>query len=148
MRSGHERSMKRAAFAAAGILCTGVGIAGVFLPVLPTTGPLLIAAWCFSRSSRRLHVWLVHHRVLGRYIGPFLTHRAVSLKGKIFSIGSMWLMIGLSGAFLVHSTIVRIVLVAAGAAGTVWILSYRTLKPHEAAEPHDTSEPEPNRLDA
>lgn len=140
--------MKRAAFAAAGILCTGIGIAGVFLPVLPTTGPLLIAAWCFSRSSRRLHAWLVNHRVLGRYIGPFLTHRAVPVKGKIYSIGSMWLMIGLSGAFLVHSTVARVVLAAAGAAGTVWILSYRTLKPHEAAAPHDSPESEADRLEA
>jgi uncharacterized membrane protein YbaN (DUF454 family) len=131
--SGTGGSMKRAAFTAAGILCTGVGIAGVFLPVLPTTGPILIAAWCFSRSSGRLHGWLVRHRVLGRYIGPFLTHRAISVKGKLYSIGSMWLMIVLSGAFLVHSTVVRIVLAAAGAAGTAWILSYRTLKPREPA---------------
>lgn len=121
---------------AAGFLCTGVGIAGIFLPVVPTTGPLLVAAWLFARSSKRFYTWLVEHRLFGRYIRTFIKYKAITLKGKILSIAVMCCMIAVSGIFFVESTAVRVILGACAVGGTVWILRYPTLKRSdiEAAE--------------
>ena len=53
---------------ALGVLSTVLGAVGVVLPVLPTTPFLLLAVFCFARSSQRLHHYLLNHRVLGTYI--------------------------------------------------------------------------------
>ena len=104
--------------------------------MVPTTGPLLIAAWLFARSSKRFYTWLVEHRLFGRYIRSFIKYKAITLKGKLLSLIAMWGMIALSGIFFVDSTAVRIILGGAALAGAVLILRYPTLKREdvEAAE--------------
>ena len=54
--------------AALGCLCVILGVVGIFLPLLPTTPFLLLAAWLFSRSSTRFHNWLINHPKLGSFI--------------------------------------------------------------------------------
>ena len=51
-----------------GTLSLVLGIVGVFVPLLPTTPFLLLAAACYARGSERLYRWLVGHRYLGQYI--------------------------------------------------------------------------------
>ncbi|TCM76395.1 YbaN family protein [Rhodovulum steppense] len=72
-----------------GLLSLGLGILGMFLPLLPTTGFLLIAAFCFARSSPALHDWLVNHRHLGGPITSWREHRAISTRSKRLAIASM-----------------------------------------------------------
>lgn len=61
-----------------GFIMVGLGIAGIPLPLLPTTPFLLLAAYCFARSSPRWHHWLVTHRVLGVYIAAFRERRGLT----------------------------------------------------------------------
>lgn len=68
-----------------GWLCLALGAAGVVLPVLPTTPFVLLAAWCFSKSSRRLHSWLLAHRTFGPYIVAWEQHRVIPLRAKILA---------------------------------------------------------------
>lgn len=133
--------MKKTVLLTAGFLCTGIGVAGIFLPVVPTTAPLLLAAWFFARSSKRFYTWLVEHRVFGRYIRTYIKYKAITVKAKIFSVAAMCCMIAVSGIFFVDSTAVRIILGACAVGGTVWILRYPTLKraDMDAAE-HETNE--------
>ncbi len=66
-----------------GCSSVALGIAGVILPLVPTTPFLLLAAYAFSKSSARLHQWLVHHPQLGPPIMQWRQHRAVSKKTKL-----------------------------------------------------------------
>ena len=65
----------RVIWAALGILCVGIGLLGVVLPLLPTVPFMLLAAFFFARSSERLHVWLITHPTFG---GPFKTGRKMA----------------------------------------------------------------------
>lgn len=66
-----------------GLLATALGITGVVLPLLPTVPFLLLAAFCFARSSERLHSWLISHPKLGPPIENWNAHGAISKRAKI-----------------------------------------------------------------
>lgn len=71
----------------------GLALAGIFLPLLPTTPFLLTAAWAFYRSSPALYRRLMEHPRLGPYIRNFREHRAIPLHVKVWSVGLIWLTI-------------------------------------------------------
>jgi uncharacterized membrane protein YbaN (DUF454 family) len=89
-----------------GFLSTACAIAGVLLPLVPTTPFLLLAAFAFARSSPRLHGWLVKHPHLGPPITDWYAHGAISRRAKIAAVVAMMATlslsaaIGLSGIFL------------------------------------------------
>lgn len=70
----------------AGLLATAVGIVGIFLPLLPTTPFLLIAVWCFSRSSPRLERWLLTHPTLGPPLVNWRREGAISARAKTIAV--------------------------------------------------------------
>lgn len=82
----------------AGVVCLLVGVVGIFLPVLPTTPLVLLAAFCFSRGSKRLEAWMLDHRHFGPMVRDWRRNRAVPLRAKQFatvmmtisSVGSWW----------------------------------------------------------
>ncbi|CAK7260075.1 YbaN family protein [Shinella yambaruensis] len=76
----------RSIYMAAGLLMTAIGIVGVFLPLLPTTPFLLVAAWCFSRSSPRLERWLLNHGTLGPPLTNWRREGAISARAKTIAI--------------------------------------------------------------
>lgn len=79
---------------AAGTLALALGIIGIFVPLLPTTPFLLLAAALYVRTSPRLYDWLLHQKHLGPYIRNFREYRAIPLRAKIVSVGLVWLTIG------------------------------------------------------
>lgn len=66
----------------AGLIALALGILGIFLPLLPTTPFVLLAAFCFSKGSQRLHDWLLSHPRLGPPIAEWRDHGAISRKAK------------------------------------------------------------------
>ena len=79
----------------AGGLALAAGIVGIFLPLLPTTPLVLLAAFCFSRGSARCERWLLEHRVFGPMVRDWRAHRAIPLRAKqlaftMMAIGSVW----------------------------------------------------------
>lgn len=81
-----------------GMLATGLGVAGIFLPLLPTTPFLLLAAWIFARSSPRFHEWLLNHRILGRYIDDYTRQKGMRAKTKGAVLVLLWVTIGITMA--------------------------------------------------
>jgi uncharacterized membrane protein YbaN (DUF454 family) len=122
-------------FLFSGILSLILGIIGIFLPVLPTTPFLLLSAFLFARSSKRLYDWLLNHKVLGEYIKGFLQEKAIPLHIKIYSISVLWLTIICSIVFAMSGKLYLQILLAAIAIGvTIHILSYKTKKKHPKDE--------------
>lgn len=79
----------RILFLTLGLLLTGLGILGAFVPLMPTTIFLILAVACFARSSRRLELWLLGHARLGPPIRRWRDHGAISPLAKTLAVGSM-----------------------------------------------------------
>ena len=75
-------SLRRPLYLALGWLCVGLGVLGAFLPLLPTTVFLLIAAWAFARSSPRWHRWLREHTRFGEVVRAWEEHHAMPRRAK------------------------------------------------------------------
>ncbi|WP_336819174.1 DUF454 family protein [Cedecea sp. MMO-103] len=74
--------MKRLILLIIGWLAVVLATLGVILPLLPTTPFLLLAAWCFARSSPRFHHWLLYRSWFGSYLRHWQTHRAMPRGAK------------------------------------------------------------------
>ena len=111
-----------------GSFFAGLGILGIFLPLLPTTPFLLLAAACYIRSSERLYNWLMNNKWIGRYIKNYLEGKGVPLKSKVLSISALWITIGYSVFFVVNIFPVRVILILIAIGVTMHLLSIRTLK--------------------
>jgi len=110
-----------------GTFCLGLGIAGIFLPILPTTPFLLVAAACYAKGSRKFYVWLMGNRLLGGYIKNYREKRGMEAKAKVIILLLLWATI-LSSAFLaVGNWWVRAILLAVAVAVTVHLLMLKTL---------------------
>jgi len=79
-----------------GLTSLALGIAGVVLPLLPTTPFVLLSAYCFARSSPRLHDWLLGHRIFGPLISNWEQHRAIAPRAKLLAVLSMAVVFGIS----------------------------------------------------
>ncbi len=113
--------------AALGLLSLGLGILGIFLPVLPTTPLLLLAAALFLRSSPQLYDWLLNHPKLGPYIRNFMIHKSIPLKVKAISVSMVWITLLFCSVFVAEHWLFRLFFIALAAAITAHILSYKTL---------------------
>ena len=87
---------KRTFWLVFGAIALGLGVLGIFLPLLPTTPFVLLAAFAFARSSDRLHQWLLEHEIFGALIADWQKYGAISKGAKISSIASMIAVIGIS----------------------------------------------------
>ncbi|MBE6303112.1 MAG: DUF454 domain-containing protein [Bacteroidales bacterium] len=105
-----------------------LGVVGVFLPLLPTTPFLLLAAALYFRSSPRLYDWLLSHPYLGEYIRNFRENRAIPLRVKIISVTFLWVTLLYCTFFVAYNIYMRLFFVALAVGVTVHILRYKTLK--------------------
>lgn len=104
--------MTRILWLAAGFLFVGLAIIGTALPVMPTVPFLLLAAFCFSRSSKHLHDWLMSHPTFGGPLRDWNDRGAISRRVKVISTVAMAggfgvaMLIGLPQAALIAQAVV------------------------------------------
>lgn len=123
-----RRAFKKYALISAGLASTALGVAGIFIPLLPTTPFLLLAAACFLRSSDSLYEKLTTHRILGEYIRNYSEKRAVALKTKVTAIILLWLSIGYSVIYIINVIYLKLILIVIAACVTAHLVSLNTIK--------------------
>jgi uncharacterized membrane protein YbaN (DUF454 family) len=121
-------TVKRKLLIGAGTLSTGLGIIGIFVPILPTTPFLLLAAACYMRSSERFYQWLIGNRIFGAYVKNYIEGRGMPARIKVLTILLLWLTIGLTVTFGVQNTIVRVVLICVAIGVTTHIILIKKRK--------------------
>jgi uncharacterized protein len=78
--------VRRGLYAAGGLACVGLAYLGVLLPGLPTTPWVLLASYCFGKSSPRLHRWLKRSPVFGRLLHDWEHHRGIRRPVKVLAV--------------------------------------------------------------
>lgn len=91
-----------------GFFFVGLGVIGIFLPLIPTTGPLLLAAACFARSSDKWHRWLLSNPLFGPIINNWNEKKCITIRTKIVAVSSILLFGGYSTIFAVTNLYIRV----------------------------------------
>lgn len=118
----------RVALLAAGHTCVALGVIGAFLPLMPTTIFLILAASCYARASTRFYNRLLAHRVAGPVIRDWRLHRAMSLRAKAWAITAIAVAFGWT-FFVVRDGWVRAVHITTALVLIGVILRIRTRRP-------------------
>ena len=121
-------SLKKFLLVTLGTLSLIVGIIGIFIPILPTTPFLLLAAACYIRGSEKLYNRLIKNRWLGEYIKNYQDGKGVPLKIKIITIILLWSTIIISTILFVSNLIIQIILIIIAIGVTIHIFKIKTLK--------------------
>jgi len=98
-------------YAALGFLFFGLGAAGAFLPVLPTTPFLLLASFFFLRSSDRVNEWFRSTKLFKKYLANYMDHRAMTLRGKLCAFAPGFIVMTIV-AIVFDNWIVRALMIA------------------------------------
>ncbi len=112
----------------AGTIFLGLGVIGIFLPILPTTPFLLLAAACYARSSQRFYNWLINNKWFGNYIKNYHEGRGIPLKFKIFTIFLLWITILFSIYYVIDNFWFEVILFIIAIGVTIHIITLKTLK--------------------
>ena len=97
-----------------------IGAIGVVVPGLPTTGFLVFAAWCFSKSSPRFEKWLLELPVFGPFITDYRAGKGMPKRAKISALIMITVACTIS-AFIVDINLVRACIIGAGLIGLYWV---------------------------
>ena len=81
--------MKRLVLIILGWICVGLGFVGIFVPGIPTTIFLIIALWAFTKTSKKLRNWLLHHKRFGPILSNWQKHKVVPRRAKILMVTFM-----------------------------------------------------------
>ena len=118
----------RGALISVGIISVALGTIGIFVPLLPTTPFLLLAAACFIYSSQTMYKWLLTNRLFGRYLKDYIESKGIPLRIKIWTLLFLWGTIITSMIFFTDSILVRILLLFIASAVTVHLFWIKTKK--------------------
>jgi uncharacterized membrane protein YbaN (DUF454 family) len=117
--------VKKGFYVILGTLALALGFIGLFLPVIPTTPLVLVAAACYMRGSKRLHGWLLESKWFGETIRTYQSGQGLRKATKVRAIGLMWIVITISAVFYVESLPVRVVMFGTAIWATNYLYLYR-----------------------
>lgn len=116
----------RLAAVVAGLAALGLGFAGFFLPGLPGTPFLLVAAWLFSLSNERLYRWMLSNRWFGQTLADYRAGLGIPRRIKVTAVSMVAVVVALSVSIGLDVLWLRVVVGALGAVGIVFILTRPT----------------------
>jgi uncharacterized membrane protein YbaN (DUF454 family) len=124
--------IRKAVLIFAGTVCVALGVLGMFLPLLPTTVFLLMAAYCYSRSSERFHDWLLNNRLCGSYIRNYKSGQGISMRQKVTTLSILWVSISVSIWLLGGKFWVTLLLLAIAIGVTLHLVLLKTYRAETA----------------
>lgn len=126
--------LRRGVYFTVGAASVVMGVIGILVPLWPTTCFLLLAGWCFARSSPRAERWLHENRVFGRYLRDYRVHGVISPRVRTTTVLSMWAFLALSAYLLLEHLWAVALLVLIGAAVTAHLFTLPAAARTSAAE--------------
>ncbi|MEO8538405.1 MAG: YbaN family protein [bacterium] len=121
----------RWAYLSVGTLLVGVGILGIFLPLLPSTVFFLMALGCYGKSSPSAYRWMTTNRLFGRQLRNYREEKGATISTKVVSLASLWIGIGASEYFI-DNLWVRLLLVAIALGVSAHLLLLKTVRTNAA----------------
>jgi uncharacterized membrane protein YbaN (DUF454 family) len=113
----------RLVYLVSGLSFVAIGGIGVFVPGLPTTVFFIMAAWCFSKSSRRLELWVLNLPGIGPMVSDYRSGLGMPRRAKVAAISCIVIAVGLSAGLAISNLWVRLIVVAVGLIG-VWYVGW------------------------
>ena len=121
-----KRHIKNLCLICIGWLSLMTGVIGIFLPLLPTTVFILIAAFCFANSSKKFHGWHINHSYLGPIISSWEQNRGISSETRKQALFSLWFGLGLSMCLL-WDWRVAVILIVVGIGVSAYLIKLPTV---------------------
>lgn len=124
-----ENRWLRGVYLAVGFLSLALGIVGTVLPGIPTTMPIILAAFFFSKSSQRFDDWMLNHKVFGPLVRDWRAGIGFSARAKVIAIAAIAVTFTITTVWVVDHTAVRIalILLAMGiSAYIIWLPTKQT----------------------
>jgi uncharacterized membrane protein YbaN (DUF454 family) len=112
-----------------GFLLVGIGFVGIFVPLLPTTIFLILASFCFVRSSPKANEWLKNHKLLGVYVDNYQNKTGLSKSAKIINIFVLWVSISFSALLFTDEIYIKIILFLIAVGVSIHLLMVKTKLP-------------------
>lgn len=128
----------RGVYLTLGIISLGVAFVGAFLPLIPTTGPVILAAFFFARSSDRFDDWLETNTLFGGIVRDWRAGAGFSIRGKTIAVIAIIATFSVTILFAIESTVLRLLLVLLAASIATYIVT-RPTKRDPAGAPAGTS---------
>ena len=114
--AGPQKGISRFIFIGIGLLAFTLGTIGWVMPFVPTTPLYLLTAFCFGKSSRRLHMWFLSTRLYKRHLESYVQRRTMTVSTKVSAIVSITVFMGVSFFLMSAVPVGRVVL------AVVWVL--------------------------
>ena len=122
------KKVSRILFSGVGLLFIGLGVVGAFLPLMPSTVFLIIAAWCFARGNPRLYRQLRRHRAFAP-VRDWQKGRGLSAGAKVAALSSITLTFSLTIIFVIEQPLFRVLLAGFALGLSVYLLRQPSSKP-------------------
>jgi uncharacterized protein len=122
----------RALLMTGGTISVVLGVAGIILPLVPTTPFLLLAAFCYARSSDRCYNWLLSHRYLGPYITNWRRGERLTLRQAAVTLAVVWATVLVTAIFVIEATWLRLFFLTP-AVGVTAVLAWKLRQASPAA---------------
>lgn len=119
----------RSIFIVLGFFFLAMAFVGIAVPLIPTVGPVLLAAFFFSKSSERFDEWLINNRLFGGIVRDWRAGLGFTLRAKAIAIGAIIATFAISVLFVVEPTLVRVGLIIFAAALVIYITRLPTKRP-------------------
>ena len=126
-----KNPLVRGVFLALGVFSLGVAFIGVLLPLIPTTGPVLLAAFFFSKSSERFDRWLETNALFGGIVRDWRTGVGFTVRAKTIAVIAIAATFTISVFLVTESTLWRIALVLLGMSIALYVVT----RPTKVVEP-------------